>query len=199
MDALFRPASDPALFLLFSAGVHAAGVSPPVALEGFTPCPRRPGLGAPPWLFSPLPSSALFLPVLRTGRGRRHRVPSLSSHRKLPRQPPGRAPACAGVSSGSGCESFARRWRRVGITRGGVESPLRHGRAARLSSQLQPGPSSAWCRLFVEQRGWAVVLICAFIAKASPVTARAPPWNRCAPTMTSSWPLTPPGKPCARR
>jgi hypothetical protein len=28
-----------------------------------------------------------------------------------------------------------------------------------------------------------VVLICAFIAKASPVTARAPPWNRCAPTM----------------
>jgi hypothetical protein len=56
-----------------------------------------------------------------------------------------------------------------------------------------------WCRLFVEQRGWAVVLICAFIAKASPVTARAPPWNRCAPTMTSSWPLTPPGKPCARR
>jgi hypothetical protein len=30
---LFRPASDPALFLLFSAGVHAAGVSPLVALE----------------------------------------------------------------------------------------------------------------------------------------------------------------------
>jgi hypothetical protein len=58
---LFRPASDPALFLLFSAGVHAAGVSPPVALEGFGPVPSPAWAGWRAALaVSPLPSSALF-------------------------------------------------------------------------------------------------------------------------------------------
>jgi hypothetical protein len=56
MDALFGPASDPALFLLFSAGVHAAGVSPPVALEGIraVPSPAWAGRAAVAVLTAPV-------------------------------------------------------------------------------------------------------------------------------------------------